>query len=342
MVTQPDKKKGRKQQLVYSEVKEVALEYDIPVFQPVKIKSDYQTILDFVPDLIVTCAYGQIVPKEVLDLPKYGCVNLHGSLLPKYRGGAPIQRAIWNGDKVSGMSLMKMAPKMDAGPVLAQKEIEILPEDNSTSLFDKMAICAGELLLSHFEEICSGKAVIQNKKTCAVIMETVQGEGGIYPADPAFIEGVRRLCDEKDILLILDEIQCGMGRTGEMFAWQNYGVKPDIMTCAKALGCGVPVGAFFLTQRVADKSLAPGDHGTTYGGNPFVGAAVSAVFDQFKACDILGHVKEVAPYLEQKLDELVEKYDFLITRRGKGLMQGVVCKLPVGKVAAAALEHAEK
>lgn len=174
-------------------------------------------------------------------------------------------------------------------------------------------------------------------KTCAVIMETVQGEGGIYPADPAFIEGVRRLCDEKDMLLILDEIQCGMGRTGEMFAWQNYGVKPDIMTCAKALGCGVPVGAFFLTQRVADKSLAPGDHGTTYGGNPFVGAAVSAVFDQFKACDILGHVKEVAPYLEQKLDELVEKYDFLVTRRGKGLMQGVVCKLPVGKVAAAAL-----
>lgn len=176
-------------------------------------------------------------------------------------------------------------------------------------------------------------------KTCAVIMETVQGEGGIYPVDPAFIEGVRRLCDEKDILLILDEIQCGMGRTGEMFAWQNYGVKPDIMTCAKALGCGVPVGAFFLTQRVADKSLAPGDHGTTYGGNPFVGAAVSAVFDQFKACDLLGHVKEVAPYLEQKLDELVEKYDFLVTRRGKGLMQGVVCKLPVGKVAAAALEQ---
>lgn len=176
-------------------------------------------------------------------------------------------------------------------------------------------------------------------KTCAVIMETVQGEGGIYPAGPAFIEGVRRLCDEKDILLILDEIQCGMGRTGEMFAWQNYGVKPDIMTCAKALGCGVPVGAFFLTQRVADKSLAPGDHGTTYGGNPFVGAAVSAVFDQFKACDLLGHVKEIAPYLEQKLDELVEKYDFLVTRRGKGLMQGVVCKLPVGKVAAAALEQ---
>lgn len=191
---------------------------------------------------------------------------------------------------------------------------------------------------AEYNDLESVKELVTDK-TCAVIMETVQGEGGIYPADPAFIEGVRRLCDEKDILLILDEIQCGMGRTGEMFAWQNYGVKPDIMTCAKALGCGVPVGAFFLTQRVADKSLAPGDHGTTYGGNPFVGAAVSAVFDQFKACDILGHVKEVAPYLEQKLDELVEKYDFLITRRGKGLMQGVVCKLPVGKVAAAALEQ---
>lgn len=191
---------------------------------------------------------------------------------------------------------------------------------------------------AEYNNLESVKELVMDK-TCAVIMETVQGEGGIYPADPAFIEGVRRLCDEKDILLILDEIQCGMGRTGEMFAWQNYGVKPDIMTCAKALGCGVPVGAFFLTQRVADKSLAPGDHGTTYGGNPFVGAAVSAVFDQFKACDILGHVKEVAPYLEQKLDELVEKYDFLITRRGKGLMQGVVCKLPVGKVAAAALEQ---
>ena len=175
-------------------------------------------------------------------------------------------------------------------------------------------------------------------KTCAVIMETIQGEGGIYPADPAFIEGVRRLCDEKDILLILDEIQCGMGRTGEMFAWQNYGVKPDIMTCAKALGCGVPVGAFFLTQRVADKSLAPGDHGTTYGGNPFVGAAVSAVFDQFKACDILGHVKEVAPYLEQKLDELVEKYDFLVTRRGKGLMQGIQLSISPAEVTKKALE----
>ena len=189
-----------------------------------------------------------------------------------------------------------------------------------------------------FNNLESVKAQITDN-TCAIIMETVQGEGGIYPAEKEFIEGVRALCDEKDILLILDEIQCGMGRTGEMFAWQNYGVKPDIMTCAKALGCGVPVGAFFMTQKVADKSLAPGDHGTTYGGNPFVGTAVSTVFDLFEKHKILDNVHEVAPYLEQKLNELVAKYDFLTTRRGMGLMQGLVCTLPVGQVSAKALEQ---
>ena len=189
-----------------------------------------------------------------------------------------------------------------------------------------------------FNQLESVKAQITDK-TCAILMETVQGEGGIYPTEKEFIEGVRALCDEKDILLILDEIQCGMGRTGEMFAWQNYGVKPDIMTCAKALGCGVPVGAFFMTQKVADKSLAPGDHGTTYGGNPFVGTAVSTVFDLFEKQKILDNVHEVAPYLEQKLDELVAKYDFLTARRGMGLMQGLVCTLPVGQVSAKALEQ---
>jgi acetylornithine/N-succinyldiaminopimelate aminotransferase len=191
---------------------------------------------------------------------------------------------------------------------------------------------------AEYNNLDSVKALVTDK-TCAIILETVQGEGGIYPAEPAFLEGVRALCDERDILLILDEIQCGMGRTGAMFAWQHYGVKPDIMTCAKALGCGVPVGAFFMTQKVADKSLAPGDHGTTYGGNPFVGAAVSVVFDIFEKEQIVAHVNEVAPYLEQKLDELVAKYDFLTARRGMGLMQGVVCTLPVGKVAAQAIQE---
>lgn len=188
-----------------------------------------------------------------------------------------------------------------------------------------------------FNDFESVKAQVTDK-TCAIIMETVQGEGGIYPADAAFLKKVRELCDEKDILLILDEIQCGMGRTGKMFAWQDYGIKPDIMTSAKALGCGAPVGAFFLTERVAEKSLAPGDHGTTYGGNPFVGAAVSVVFDLFEELNILEHVNEIAPYMEQKLEEMVAKYDCLTARRGKGLMQGLVCTLPVGQVAAKALE----
>ena len=189
-----------------------------------------------------------------------------------------------------------------------------------------------------YNDLESVKALVTDK-TCAIIMETVQGEGGIYPADADFLQGVRRLCDDKDILLILDEIQCGMGRTGKMFAWQDYGVKPDIMTTAKALGCGVPVGAFMMTQKVADKSLAPGDHGTTYGGNPFVGAAVSAVFEQFEKLNILDHVNELTPYLEAELDKLVEKYDCLTARRGKGFMQGVECTLPVGQVSAKALEN---
>ena len=175
-------------------------------------------------------------------------------------------------------------------------------------------------------------------KTCAVIMETVQGEGGIYPADPAFIEGVRRLCDEKDILLILDEIQCGMGRTGEMFAWQNYGVKPDIMTCAKALGCGVPVGAFVLNEKTAKASLVPGDHGTTYGGNPFATAAVEAVLNIYEKENILDNVNTVGKYLEEQLDNLVKECDNVLERRGKGMMQGLVLKNPVGEVITKAIE----
>ena len=177
------------------------------------------------------------------------------------------------------------------------------------------------------------------EKTCAIFLETVQGEGGIYPAEKEFIEGIRAICDEHDILMVTDEIQCGMGRTGKMFAWQHYNVKPDIMTCAKAFGCGVPVGAFLMTEKAAEKSLAPGDHGTTYGGNPFVGAAVSTVFDLMEKENILEHVQTIAPYLEHALNALVEKYEFVSARRGLGLMQGLVLNVPVGKVAAKALEE---
>lgn len=188
-----------------------------------------------------------------------------------------------------------------------------------------------------FNDLESVKAAVTDK-TCAIIMETVQGEGGIYPATQEFLEGVRALCDEKDILLILDEIQCGMGRCGEMFAFQAYGVKPDILTSAKALGCGVPVGAFLMTEKVAEKSLAPGDHGTTYGGNPFVGAAVSTVLDIYEEKDLLSHVKEISKYFETELDKLVEKYEFITTRRGMGLMQGLVLTVKPADVCSKALE----
>lgn len=197
----------------------------------------------------------------------------------------------------------------------------------------------GGIKFADFNDLESVKAQI-TEKTCAIILETVQGEGGIYPAEKSFLEGIRKLCDERDILLILDEIQCGMGRTGTMFAYEAYGVKPDIMTSAKALGCGVPVGAFVLNEKVAENSLAPGDHGTTYGGNPFACAAVSKVFDLFEEQHILEHVQKITPYLEEKLDSLVEKYDFLTQRRGKGLMQGlVVAGKPVGEIVGKALEN---
>lgn len=177
-----------------------------------------------------------------------------------------------------------------------------------------------------------------NDKTCAIIMETVQGEGGIYPADQKFLEKVRALCDEKDILLILDEIQCGMGRTGKMFAWQHYGVKPDIMTMAKALTCGIPGGAFAMTEKVAQNSLVAGDHGTTYGGNPLAAAATDKVFELYAEYDIISHVNEIAPYLEKKLDELADKFDCIETRRGLGLMQGLVFNKPVGDIIKKAMD----
>ena len=187
-----------------------------------------------------------------------------------------------------------------------------------------------------FNDLSSVKTLV-TEKTCAILLETVQGEGGIYPASPEFLEGVAKLCREKDILLILDEIQCGMGRTGKMFAWQHYDIKPDIMTVAKALGCGVPVGAFLMTERVAEKSLCPGDHGTTYGGNPLVGAAVDKVLEIMERDKLADHAKEMGDYLWKRLEELRDRYDFVIAHRGLGLMQGLQITLPVGEVSAKAL-----
>ncbi|MDE5907801.1 MAG: aspartate aminotransferase family protein [Lachnospiraceae bacterium] len=178
-----------------------------------------------------------------------------------------------------------------------------------------------------------------NEKTCAILFETVQGEGGIYPAEEEFMKSIKKLCEEKDILLVLDEIQCGMGRTGYMYAWQKYGIRPDIMTTAKALGCGIPVGAFLLTEQVGANSLTSGDHGTTYGGNPLAGAAINIVLDLFEENHIIDNVKETGAYLEKKLDALVSEYDCIETRRGVGLMQGLVFNRPVGDIITKALDR---
>lgn len=173
-----------------------------------------------------------------------------------------------------------------------------------------------------YNDLDSVKALV-NENTGAIIMETFQGEGGIYPATEEFLRGVRQICDDHDLILILDEIQCGMGRTGYMFAWQEYGVKPDVLTVAKALGNGVPVGAFLAAGKAAD-AMKPGDHGSTYGGNPMVCAVASAVLDVFKEADIPGHAREMGTYLFKALDELKEKYpELIVDHRGKGLIQGL-------------------
>lgn len=191
----------------------------------------------------------------------------------------------------------------------------------------------------HFAEFNNLQSVkdLINENTCAILMEPIQGEGGVYPASKEFMVGVRKLCDEHDILLIFDEIQCGMGRCGAMFAHQIYDVKPDVMTSAKALGCGVPVGAFLVSEKAADV-LKAGDHGTTYGGNPLAAAAVSKVFDLFEEEQILAHVNETAPYLEEQLDKLADNYKIIKERRGMGLMQGLEFSIPVGDIVAKAIE----
>ena len=186
-----------------------------------------------------------------------------------------------------------------------------------------------------FNDLDSVKALV-NENTCGILMETIQGEGGIYPAAEEFLKGVRKLCDDHDILLMLDEIQCGMGRTGWMFAWQEYGVRPDVMTVAKALGNGVPVGAFLACGKAA-WAMVPGDHGTTYGGNPFVCAAASKVLELFEQRNVLEHVRAVGEYLWVKLEELSRRHECIAGHRGKGLMQGLEFSCPVGEIVKAAL-----
>lgn len=189
-----------------------------------------------------------------------------------------------------------------------------------------------------FNDLDSVKALV-NDKTCAVILEPLQGEGGINLASREFMEGIRKLCDENGILMICDEVQCGMGRTGHYFAWQGFGVKPDIITMAKAIGNGIPVGAFAMTEEVAQYSLKAGDHGATYGGNPLACTAVKTVIEIFEQDHIIDHVNQVAPYLEQRLEELVKELDCVVRRKGTGLMQGLEFNIPVAGINQRAIDE---
>ena len=191
---------------------------------------------------------------------------------------------------------------------------------------------------AEYNNLDSVKALVTDK-TCAIILEALQGEGGINLATEEFMKGIRELCDKEGILMICDEVQCGMGRTGEMFCWQGYGIKQDIMTMAKAIGSGIPVGAFAMTEEVAEYSLEPGDHGTTYGGNPLACTAVSKTVEIFEKENLTAHVKEMGTYLTEKLEALKEKCDCIKAVKGTGLMQGIQITKPLGEVTNAALKE---
>ncbi len=196
----------------------------------------------------------------------------------------------------------------------------------------------GNIKFAELNDIESVKALVTDK-TCAIICETLQGEGGIRPATPEFLKGLREICDKTGALLILDEIQCGMGRTGYMYCFQKYGIKPDVLTTAKALGCGIPMGAFLMTKEVADNSLVAGDHGTTYGGNPLGGAACCEVFKLYEELNICDNAKEVGEYLFEKLEEVKNTYDEIVDHRGMGLMQGLEFNKPVSDIINNALDN---
>lgn len=165
VVTQPDRMVGRKRQIKMPEVKEVALKHDIPVFQPVKIKEDYQAVIDMNPDLIITAAYGQMIPQAILDTPRLGCINVHASLLPKYRGGAPVHYAILNGDEKTGVTIMYMVKKMDAGNIIYQKETAIEPDETVGELYDRLSFIGAEALIEALPDIINGtnQSIVQDE-----------------------------------------------------------------------------------------------------------------------------------------------------------------------------------
>lgn len=187
-----------------------------------------------------------------------------------------------------------------------------------------------------FNDIDSLKAAVTDN-TCAILMEPVQGEGGIHPADTEYLKAVRELCDEKDILLMFDEVQCGVGRLGTLFAYQTFGVVPDVMSMAKGIAGGIPCGVVMAKQRVADVFKA-GDHASTFGGNPLATAAGNVVVDELLG-GLLDNVKTNGKYLTEKLNELKAKHDCILDVRGIGFMQGIELNKPVAPVIATAIDN---
>lgn len=183
--------------------------------------------------------------------------------------------------------------------------------------------------LATFNDLSSVEALIDKDKTCACIVEPVQGEGGVHLADAAFLKGLRELCDAHNALLIFDEVQCGLGRTGTLWAHEPYGVTPDLMTLAKPLGGGLPIGATLMTQRVAD-AIQPGDHAGTFAANPVICAAAQVVFGKISAPKFLEHVRWAGSYLGEALGELQQKYDSIVQVRGRGLIWGIETTFDVG------------
>ena len=181
-----------------------------------------------------------------------------------------------------------------------------------------------------YNDLESIKAAV-NDKTVAVMLEAVQGEGGVTPATEEFMKGVRALCDEKNLLMIVDEVQAGMGRTGKWFAWQNYDIAPDLFTCAKALAGGLPMGALIANAKLADVFGASA-HASTFGGNPVAAAAGLAVIDVIESGKLLENAVKVGAVLKEKLEEFADKYDQLLEVRGKGLMLGLVTECPAKEV----------
>lgn len=207
-VSQPDRPTGRKNKIEPTPVKKTAMAHGIPVFQPERIRKDYQAIADADADLIVTCAYGQILPQSLLDLPKQGCVNLHGSLLPAYRGAAPIQRALWDGQTESGMTLMRMEAGMDTGAICAMKTLPITGQDTRDTLFEKMGVCAADLLMEHLDDLLAGTAVFtpqdESLATYAAMLKPEEEELDLQADDGRIERQIRTFAEKPGAYILVD------------------------------------------------------------------------------------------------------------------------------------------